>query len=122
MDGREWVAFATIPAIDRTVGPLRGVARVVVGARSYDTITSSFADEAVTRTVVPFRDPEFSKVQAERMRSMFAERTAALPPADFVEMMRSAFREDDWMLYAHGAVMGFVGGLAHLAIFGVGGG
>jgi hypothetical protein len=25
------------------------------------------------------------------------------------------------MLYAHGAVMGFAGGLIHLAIFGVGG-
>ena len=30
-----------------------------------------------------------------------------LPPRDFVEMMRSAIKEDEWMLYAHGAVMGF---------------
>jgi hypothetical protein len=44
-----------------------------------------------------------------------------MPPADFVEMMRSAFREDEWMLYAHGAVMGFVGGVLHLLVFGVGG-
>jgi hypothetical protein len=34
-----------------------------------------------------------------------------------VEMLRSAFREDEWMLYLHGAVMGFVGGLIHLGIF-----
>jgi hypothetical protein len=50
-----------------------------------------------------------------------ARRTKELPPADFVEMMRSAFREDEWMLYAHGAVMGFAGGVLHLLVFGVGG-
>ena len=38
-----------------------------------------------------------------------------------VEMMRSAFREDEWMLYAHGAVMGFGGGVLHLLLFGAGG-
>jgi hypothetical protein len=37
-------------------------------------------------------------------------------------MMRSAIREDEWMLYAHGAIMGVVGGFIHLSIFGVGGG
>jgi hypothetical protein len=36
-----------------------------------------------------------------------------------VEMMRSAIREDEWMLYAHGAIMGLGGGFLHLWIFGV---
>jgi hypothetical protein len=45
-------------------------------------------------------------------------RTAELPPRDFIEMMRSAFKEDEWMLYLHGGVMGLAGGLIHLAIFG----
>jgi hypothetical protein len=34
-------------------------------------------------------------------------------------MLRSAIKEDEWMLYVHGAVLGFAGGLVHLAIFGV---
>ena len=50
-----------------------------------------------------------------------ATRTKELPPTDFVEMMRSAIKEDEWMLYAHGAIMGFAGGVIHLLIFGVGG-
>ena len=40
-----------------------------------------------------------------------------LPPADFSEMMRSAMREDEWLLLAHGAVLGVIGGLVHLAVF-----
>ena len=48
-------------------------------------------------------------------------RTKELPPRDFVEMMRAAIREDEWMLYAHGAIMGLAGGFLHLWLFGVGG-
>ena len=33
-------------------------------------------------------------------------------------MLRAAIREDEWMLYLHGAVMGLVGGFIHLALFG----
>jgi hypothetical protein len=32
-------------------------------------------------------------------------------------MMRSAIKEDEWMLYAHGAVMGAAGGFIHLGLF-----
>jgi hypothetical protein len=32
-------------------------------------------------------------------------------------MMRSAMREDEWLLLAHGAVLGVVGGLVHMAAF-----
>jgi hypothetical protein len=45
-----------------------------------------------------------------------------LPPRDFVEMMRAAIKEDEWMLYLHGTVMGAAGGFLHLTIFGVSGG
>ena len=53
---------------------------------------------------------------------LIAARTKELRPEDFVEMMRSAIKEDEWMLYAHGAIMGLAGGFIHLAMFGVGGG
>ena len=37
-------------------------------------------------------------------------------------MMRSAIKEDEWMLYAHGAIMGAAGGVLHSLIFGAQGG
>ena len=42
-----------------------------------------------------------------------------LPATDFSEMLRSAMREDEWLLVLHGGVLGFAAGLLHLAIFGV---
>ena len=118
---RQMLADALRPAIDRAAGPLRGAVRVAVGSTSYDEIRESVAQAAVGRTITPFRDKDFSAQQAEKIRALVARRTAELPPKDFVEMMRAAIREDEWMLYAHGAIMGLAGGFLHLWIFGAGG-
>jgi len=37
---------------------------------------------------------------------------------DFSDMLRTVMREDEWLLYLHGAVLGFGAGLLHLLIFG----
>jgi uncharacterized membrane protein YheB (UPF0754 family) len=115
---RQMLEEAMGPAIDRAAGPARAAVRVAVGAREYDSIRDSVAQEAAGYTMKPFRDPEFSRQQSEKIRLMFAERTRELPAKDFVEMLRSAFKEDEWMLYLHGAVMGMGGGIIHLLLFG----
>lgn len=119
---RQMLATSMRPAIDKAAGPARTAARVAVGFREFDSIRDSFASEAVDRTITPFQDPAFSKRQSDKIRVLFSQRTKELPYKDFVEMLRSAIKEDEWMLYAHGAIMGLGGGFLHLAIFGVSGG
>ncbi|NYG54514.1 hypothetical protein [Nocardioides perillae] len=114
---RAMLATALRPAIDRAAGPARAAVRVAIGADRFDTIRESVAQEAVGRTLTPFRDPAFSAQQADKIRVLIARRTKELPPRDFVEMMRSAIKEDEWMLYAHGAIMGAGGGFLHYALF-----
>jgi hypothetical protein len=41
-----------------------------------------------------------------------------MSPEDFVEMLRAAIRQDEWLLFVHGAALGLLAGLLHLAIFG----
>lgn len=117
---RQMLAAAMRPAIDKAAGPARAAVRVAVGPGRFDAIRDSVAREAVGRTLTPFKDPAFSRRQAEKIRVLVATRTKQLPPSDFVEMMRAAIKEDEWMLYAHGAIMGLGGGFLHLWIFGVG--
>jgi uncharacterized membrane protein YheB (UPF0754 family) len=114
---RAMLAAALRPAIDQAAGPVRGAVRVAVGPRRFDTIRDSVAREAVGRTLTPFQDVVFSRQQAARIQSLIALRTKELPPRDFVEMMRAAIKEDEWMLYAHGAIMGLAGGFLHYFIF-----
>jgi uncharacterized membrane protein YheB (UPF0754 family) len=115
---RQMLEEAMQPAIDRAAGPARELVRVAVGTTEYDNIRESVAHEAAEHTLTGFRDPELSRRQSEKMRTLIAQRTKELPPKDFVEMLRSAFKEDEWMLYFHGAVMGLAGGFIHLALFG----
>jgi uncharacterized membrane protein YheB (UPF0754 family) len=119
---RQMIAAALRPAIDKAAGPARAAVRVAMGSARFDQIRESVATEGVSRTLTGLKDPKLSARQAEKVRLLFATRTKELPPRDFVEMMRAAIKEDEWMLYAHGAIMGLGGGFLHLWIFGVQGG
>ena len=110
---------ARLPELTSAVDSLPGLARVAVGAKKFDSIREAVALEAVGMTIKPFQDPEFSKRQSEKIRNLIAMRTKEMAPEDFVEMMRSAIKEDEWMLYAHGAIMGAAGGFLHVLIFNV---
>ena len=115
---RALIEAAMHPAIDGAVGRARPAVRVAVGRREYDEIRRSFATEPVSRMMDPLSDPEFSRSQSATMRKLITERMREMAPDDFGEMLRTATREDEWLLLLHGAVLGFAGGLIHLAIFG----
>jgi uncharacterized membrane protein YheB (UPF0754 family) len=115
---RRMIETAIRPAVDRAVGPARRGVRVAVGTREYDAIRDSIAVDAVDYTMTPLTDPDFNKEQGAAVGSLISQRMLDMPPSDFSEMLRTVIREDEWLLYAHGAVLGFGGGLLHLAVFG----
>jgi uncharacterized membrane protein YheB (UPF0754 family) len=115
---RYMIENAMRPAIDRAVGPARTAVRVAVGPQTYDTIRESVAAEAVEYTMTPLTDEEFNRRQSTAVKRLITARMRELPPADFSEMLRTAMREDEWLLYLHGAVLGLAAGLLHLLIFG----
>jgi uncharacterized membrane protein YheB (UPF0754 family) len=115
---RALIEAAMRPAIDQAAGRLRPALRVAVGAREYDAIRQAFATEPVDAMMAPLSDPEFSAAQSATMRKLIADRMREMPPADFADMLRTATREDEWLLLLHGAVLGLAGGLIHLGIFG----
>ena len=115
---RQLIEVALRPAVDRAVGRARPAVRVAVGAREYEAIRTSVAVEAADYTVTPLADADFNATQSDGIREYVAEQMRVMAPADFSEMLRTAMREDEWLLYLHGAVLGFGAGLLHLAIFG----
>ena len=111
------IANALRPAIDRAAGPLLPAVRLAVGPRAYDAIREGVAAEGVEHTITPLTDERFNRRQSREVHALFVERIRELPAADFSEMMRSAMREDEWLLLAHGAVLGVAGALLHMGIF-----
>jgi uncharacterized membrane protein YheB (UPF0754 family) len=115
---RALIESAMEPAIDLATGRARTAVRAAIGAREYEAIRRSFAAEPVESMMAPLSDPEFSRAQSAAMRKLITERMREMPRRDFAEMLRTATREDEWLLLLHGAVLGFAGGLVHLGIFG----
>jgi uncharacterized membrane protein YheB (UPF0754 family) len=107
------------PAVDRAVGPARRAVRVAIGSREYEQIQSSLAVEASTFAPIAFSDAAFNKRQAGKIRSFIAAQMHEMEPEDFVEMLRSAIKQDEWLLFVHGGALGFFAGWLHLLIFGV---
>jgi uncharacterized membrane protein YheB (UPF0754 family) len=115
---RQLVESALRPAVDDALGRASGLVRVAIGRKTYDSIGASLASEAVDFTMTPFNDPEFGARQNKAIFTLLASRMRTMDPHDFAEMLRTAIKEDEWLLYLHGAVLGFGAGLIHLAIFG----
>ena len=117
---RQMIETALEPAVDRAAGPAfaRTAVRAAVGAREYDAIRESLAVEAVDYTMTPLADPQFNLHQSEAVRELVERRMRGMAASDFAELLRSAMREDEWLLLLHGAVLGFGAGLLHLLIFG----
>ncbi|HYZ80382.1 MAG TPA: hypothetical protein VE571_03890 [Solirubrobacteraceae bacterium] len=115
---RALVEDALRPAIDRAVGPARRAVQVALGPAQYESIRESFATEPIDQMMEPLTDPAFSRAQSATMRKLITERIREMAPTDFAELLRTATREDEWLLLVHGAVLGLAGGLIHLAVFG----
>jgi hypothetical protein len=106
------------PAIDRATGSARTAVRLAIGPSDYESIRHSLATEPIEHMMEPLTDPEFSRTQSVAMRKLITERIRAMPSKDFADLLRTATREDEWLLLLHGAALGLAGGLIHLAIFG----
>ncbi|BCK53242.1 hypothetical protein [Nocardia wallacei] len=106
------------PATDRALGPARGALKFMIGNRDYETLRDRFADAGKNLAPAAFADPAFNAQQSKNVSQYIAKQMAALPPPDFVDMLRSAIKQDEWLLFVHGGVLGLFAGYAHLLIFG----
>jgi uncharacterized membrane protein YheB (UPF0754 family) len=107
------------PAVDKAVGPARAAVRVAIGSKEYDQIRNSVAIEASNFAPIAFSDAEFNRRQSGKIYSFVAGQMRGMSPDDFVEMLRTAIKQDEWLLFVHGGALGLFAGFLHLAIFGV---
>ncbi|MFE7800453.1 hypothetical protein [Nocardia sp. NPDC057440] len=108
------------PAADRALGPAKSAVKFVLGSREYDALQSTLTAEAMNIAPIAFADPEFNVRQGKQINEYIAKQMSALSPTDLVDMLRSAIKQDEWLLFLHGGVLGLFAGYAHILIFGTG--
>jgi uncharacterized membrane protein YheB (UPF0754 family) len=106
------------PVVDRAVGVARMPVQAAIGRQAYNTMSRYAVAEATDLASNSLLDEEFNRKQSARIRSLVAAKTRAMKPHDFADMLRSAIKEDEWLLILHGAALGVFAGFAHLIVFG----
>ncbi|MFB6084376.1 MAG: DUF445 domain-containing protein [Halorientalis sp.] len=113
---RQLIEEAIRPTLDEALGMSAPVVRVATGDRRYEEIRDALATEGVEYTLEPLEDEDFNRERAVPVKEMIASRMQELPPEDFTMTLRSAFKEDEWLLIGIGAVLGFVAGWIQLLV------
>lgn len=104
-------------SVDRFAGVARPMIRMTAGPEEYERIR-----ELAVRRIADLAPEAYVKLKPYLTKSLavevtMRERLEALPPQEFEEILRGAFREDEWLLIFVGAVLGaFVGWLQALVV------
>ncbi|MQA62701.1 MAG: hypothetical protein GEU86_14685 [Actinophytocola sp.] len=109
------IADSLRPVVERNVGVARPLVRVAAGT-SYDSIQENIAAGAVGTTVEALTDESFVTERQQKLSDLMASRMRVLPSREFAAMLRSAFEQDEWILIAVGAFLGFAAGVVQVFV------
>ncbi|MEE8525789.1 MAG: hypothetical protein V3T72_17765 [Thermoanaerobaculia bacterium] len=107
------------PLVADAIGPLRLAAELALGRESFAELAEQVGRKSVDLSTAPFDDWRFNRDRARIVERLLRERMEDLPPAEFQDLLRPCFQEDEMKLILVGAVLGGIAGTAQwLLVFG----
>ncbi len=106
-------------AIDEQAGYAKPFVKFAVGTQRYNEVQQSAVDEIVLRMPDTLQHVTAYAEEAMNIRETLITRLQGLDSTEFEGMLRPAFEEDEWILIAVGAALGFaVGWFQLIVLFG----
>ncbi len=105
---------AMSPLIDSV--PVRTAAQMTMGPSGYAQLRNTIAAKAAHMSMGPLSEPAFNKERGRVLEKILSERMKALSSAEFQDMLRPAFQEDEWIFLVLGAVTGLLAGSVQLML------
>jgi len=90
---------------------LRTVLQVSIGPTEYAKLKSVMIEKSIEVTMKPVSNPELNRSRGKKIFDIFYERLLKLTPPEFQNLLRPAFREDEWILIVLGGLTGALAGL-----------
>jgi len=101
-------------AVDTTAGSSKELIQLITGSKKYETIKniaySSFMEDLTIIISQAFNYTE----EALDLENTLSRKMQALPPWEFASFLHPIFEEDEWKLFAVGAILGGLAGLSQL--------
>lgn len=95
---------------------VRTAIQMTMGWEEYAKLKDTIVDKSIAATMVPISDPGLNESRAEKVNELFLERMKKLTPMEFQNLLRPAFREDEWILIVLGGVTGAIAGWIQLML------
>lgn len=95
---------------------VRTAIQMTMGWEEYAKLKDTIVDKSIAATMVPISDPGLNESRAEKVNELFLERMKKLTPMEFQNLLRPAFREDEWILIVLGGVTGALAGWIQLML------
>ncbi|WP_101611032.1 DUF445 domain-containing protein [Amycolatopsis sp. BJA-103] len=92
--------------IDTQASVVKPFVAMAVGSRKFQEMKQTAAAKAAARIPETIRHAEGYAVNALDVRNTIVDRMRQLNPLEFEQLLRPAFRQDEWKLIAVGAVIG----------------
>ncbi|PTQ88185.1 hypothetical protein [Agitococcus lubricus] len=115
-------ADKTRKVIKRHIGKMldspvvRTTIQMTMGWEEYAKLKDTIIDKSIHATMVPISDPDLNESRAAKVNELFLERMKKLTPMEFQNLLRPAFREDEWILVVLGGVTGALAGWIQLML------
>jgi hypothetical protein len=91
-------------------------AQVTVGMTGYTELKKAMNHKAVLATRDVFGDPVFNRERAPVVAGVLASQMKSLGPAEFQDILRPAFREEEFQLMLVGGGLGALAGLVQFLV------
>ncbi len=95
---------------------VRTAIQMKMGWEEYAKLKDTIVDKSIAATMVPISDPDLNESRAAKVNELFLERMKKLTPMEFQNLLRPAFREDEWILIVLGGVTGGLAGWIQLML------
>jgi uncharacterized membrane protein YheB (UPF0754 family) len=103
----EMVARHVKQAVDESAGMARPMVAFAIGSKNYVEMKNAVADAWMKELPETLQHVNEYAEDAMDIRNTLITKMQQLSPVEFVNMLRPVFKEDEWILIAVGAALGF---------------
>jgi len=100
------------PMVDETAGITKPLTQLALGPKGFAELKQKVGDKAIDISADSFTNPMFNDERAAIVEKTMTERMAAMSSADFQNLLRPCFQEDEIKLIIIGGVLGALAGFA----------
>jgi uncharacterized membrane protein YheB (UPF0754 family) len=97
------------PLLDSSV--IRAALQLAMGAEAFVDLKNTVTDRAVSMSLDSITKADFSEERSKIIHQVFSARLKTMSNSAFQDLLRPAFKEDEWTLIGLGAVLGGMAGM-----------